>query len=173
MQGLVKRDKLNFAPMSEALIRSIIFKSLLFEGFKDDQRYLIEKYPQEQSKLSQLQPKWIGWLISRFGENPKFAETHPFEDALVTIQNFAKKDVAVGDKSKSNEQFKTEISHSLNLIVLEKLVPGTSGCRQQKNGAAKLHSMTRLLERLRQHGALLEWQDQTFSTTTLVNQDAR
>ena len=111
MQGLVKRDKLNFAPMSEALIRSIIFKSLLFEGFKDDQRYLIEKYPQEQSKLSQLQPKWIGWLISRFGENPKFAETHPFEDALVTIQNFAKKDVAVGDKYKSNEQFKTEIDN--------------------------------------------------------------
>jgi len=48
---MVKRDKLNFAPMSEALIRSIIFKSLLFEGFKDDQRWLIEKYPQEQSKL--------------------------------------------------------------------------------------------------------------------------
>lgn len=111
MQGLVKQDKLNFAPMSEALTRSIIFKSLLFEGFKDDQRYLIEKYPQEQSKLSQLQPKWIGWLISRFGENPKFAETHPFEDALVTIQNFAKKDVAVGDKYKSNAQFKTEIDN--------------------------------------------------------------
>ena len=111
MQGLVKRDKLNFAPMSEALIRSIIFKSLLFEGFKDDQRWLIEKYPQEQLKLSQLQPKWIGWLISRFGENPKFKETHPFEDALVTIQNFAKKDTAIGEKYKANERFKTEIDN--------------------------------------------------------------
>ena len=109
MQSVVKRDKLNFAPMSEALIRSIIFKSLLFEGFKDDQRWLIEKYPQEQLKLSQLQPKWIGWLISRFGENPKFKETHPFEEVIESVTSFSKVFDSVAAKWKSSEIFRKNV----------------------------------------------------------------
>ena len=43
---------------------------ILLEGFKDDQRYLIEKYPDHAADLQELQPKWIDWLIDRFGESP-------------------------------------------------------------------------------------------------------
>ena len=109
MQGLVKRDKLNFAPMSEALIRSIIFKSLLFEGFKDDQNYLIEEHPDYAANLSSLQPKWIAWLISRFGENPKFKETHPFEEVIESVTSFSKVFDSIAVKWKSSEIFRKNV----------------------------------------------------------------
>ena len=109
MQGLVKRDKLNFAPMSEALIRSIIFKSLLFEGFKDDQNYLIEEHPDHAANLSSLQPKWIAWLISRFGENPKFKETHPFEEVIESVTSFSKVFDSIAVKWKSSEIFRKNV----------------------------------------------------------------
>jgi len=109
MQSVVKRDKLNFAPMSEALIRSIIFKSLLFEGFKDDQNYLIEEHPDHAANLSSLQPKWIAWLISRFGENPKFKETHPFEEVIESVTSFSKVFDSIAVKWKSSEIFRKNV----------------------------------------------------------------
>jgi len=87
----------------------VLVESVLLEGFKDDQRYLAEKYPDHAQDLSRLQPKWIGWLTARFGERPKTEEIHPFEDAIVTIKNFSKRDAAIGEKYKANEQFRTAI----------------------------------------------------------------
>lgn len=37
-------------------------------------------------------------MTARFGERPKTEETHPFEDAIVTIKNFSKKDAGLSVK---------------------------------------------------------------------------
>ena len=87
----------------------MLVESVLLEGFKDDQRYLIEKYPDRAQDLSRLQSKWIAWLTARFGESPRAEETHPFEDTIVTVLNFSRKDAAIGEKYRSNEQFRTAI----------------------------------------------------------------
>lgn len=78
-------------------LRALV-ESVLLEGFKDDQRYLIEKYPDHAQDLEGLQPKWISWLAARFGEKPVRKETHPFEDTIVTIKNFSKKDTGLSAK---------------------------------------------------------------------------
>jgi len=94
--------------ISKYYLRALV-ESIILEGFKDDQRYLVEKYPDHAQDLSRLQPKWIAWLIARFGESPRAEEMHPFEDAIVTVLNFSRKDAAIGDKYRSNEQFRTAI----------------------------------------------------------------
>jgi hypothetical protein len=76
----------------------VLVESVLLEGFKDDQRYLAEKYPAHVNNLNSLPPKWISWLTARFGERPKTEETHPFEDAIVTVVNFSKKDAGLSVK---------------------------------------------------------------------------
>ena len=78
-------------------LRALV-ESVLLEGFKDDQRYLIEKYPDHAQDLEGLQPKWISWLTARFGERPKTEEIHPFEDTIVTIKKFSKKDAGLSIK---------------------------------------------------------------------------
>ena len=76
----------------------MLIEAVLLEGFKDDQRYLIEKHPDHAQELSRLQPKWISWLAARFGERPNVEETHPFEDAIVTVLNFSKRDASLSAK---------------------------------------------------------------------------
>ena len=87
----------------------LLIESILLEGFKEDQRYLIEKYPNQAQKLNELLPKWISWLAARFGEKPTVEETHPFEDAIVTIKNFSDKDKSIGVKYTTNPQFKSAV----------------------------------------------------------------
>jgi hypothetical protein len=73
--------------ISELSLRSLIREMLIIEGYKDDQRALIEKYPDSATTINQLKPKWIGWLASRFLVEP-LTEVHPFEDAIVTVKLF-------------------------------------------------------------------------------------
>jgi hypothetical protein len=94
--------------LTEAQIRSII-SELILEGYKDDQRFLQEKYPLSADKIGELSPKHVSWLIARFGESPSKDETHPFEDVIVTLSKFAKKDSGIGEKYKTNEQFRNAI----------------------------------------------------------------
>ncbi len=97
--------------LTEAQIRSII-SELILEGYKDDQRFLQEKYPLSADKIGELSPKHVSWLIARFGESPSKDETHPFEDVIVTLSKFAKKDSGIGEKYKTNEQFRNAIDAS-------------------------------------------------------------
>lgn len=91
--------------ISHHQLRALV-ESVLLEGFKDDQRYLIEKYPDHAQDLSRLQPKWITWLVARFGENVRIRETHPFNDAIVTVLNFSRKEAAIPQKYRDSEQFR-------------------------------------------------------------------
>lgn len=90
-------------------LRRIIRESIIFEGFKDDQRYLIEKYPDHAGEIKDLGTKWVAWLIARFGESARIEETYPFDDAVDTVLKFSKKDAAIGEKYRSNEQFRNSI----------------------------------------------------------------
>lgn len=94
--------------LSERQIRALV-ADLILEGYKDDQRYLIEKHPEHTDTLALLQPKWINWLITRFGDSPTREEVHPFEDALITIEKFARKDAGIGEKYRANAQFREAI----------------------------------------------------------------
>jgi hypothetical protein len=91
-----------------ALIRSLV-SSVILEGFRDDQARLAELYPEHAQDINNLQPKWVAWLSARFGDSPKVEETHPFNDAIVTIVNFAKKDNSLGAKYRDSEQFRNAI----------------------------------------------------------------
>ena len=95
--------------ISESYLRQVIAEALLFEGFKDDQNYLIEEHPDHAANLSSLQPKWIAWLISRFGENPKFKETHPFEEVIESVTSFSKVFDSIAVKWKSSEIFRKNV----------------------------------------------------------------
>lgn len=44
--------------LTESQIRSII-SELILEGYKDDQRFLQEKFPGKADVLEKLSPKWI------------------------------------------------------------------------------------------------------------------
>jgi len=81
----------------------MLVEAVILEGFKDDQRYLTEKYPEHAQDLESLPPKWISWLTARFGERPKTEEIHPFEDAIVTIKSFSKRDAAMGERYRTND----------------------------------------------------------------------
>ena len=94
--------------ISQIYLRRLV-ESVLLEGFKDDQRYLIKKYPDRANDLDNLPPKWITWLATRFGESPVRKEIHPFEDAIVTVVNFSKRDAAIGEKYKASAQFKEAV----------------------------------------------------------------
>ena len=89
-----------------------LIEMILLEGFKDDQRYLSEKFPNHADDIGSLHPKWISWLIARFGENPTRNEIHPFGDSIVTVKNFARKDAAIGEKYRANDQFRTAVDRS-------------------------------------------------------------
>ncbi len=94
--------------LTESQIRSII-SELILEGFKDDQRYLQEKYPENATVIGSLGPKYIAWLIARYGERPSREEIEPIRDAIVTIENFARKDAGIGEKYRASEQFRAAI----------------------------------------------------------------
>jgi hypothetical protein len=95
--------------ITEGQLRRIIKESILFEGFKDDQRWLINKYPEHAQDLSALQPKWIAWLTARFGEKARISEDEPFESAIVTVRNFSGKDSAIMQKYRDSEQFRNAV----------------------------------------------------------------
>ena len=92
--------------ITESQLRLIIREEILLEGFKDDQRWLINKYPEHAQDLSSLQSKWIAWLTARFGESAKISEDEPFEAAIVTVRNFSGKETAIPQKYRDNEQFR-------------------------------------------------------------------
>ena len=94
--------------LTEQQIRSIINK-LILEGFKDDQRYLSEKYPDKAQQISALEPRWISWLMSRFGASPTHTEIHPFEEAFTALIEFVEKFQAIASKWKTNEKFRQSV----------------------------------------------------------------
>jgi len=98
--------------ISESKLRQLI-SSLLIEGPEQDRQSLIAKYPASEDRLRILPVKFITWLWDRFGDNARQEEIHPFEDAIVTINNFAKADASIGAKWKSNEQFKKAVEEAI------------------------------------------------------------
>jgi len=61
--------------ISKSELRMLV-ESFLLEGFKNDQRDLVKKYPERERDLSALPPKWISWLAARFGENVTASSNH-------------------------------------------------------------------------------------------------
>jgi len=83
----------------------MLVEAVILEGFKDDQRYLIEEYPDHTGDISRLQPKWISWLTARFGEKPTRSEpvSVTFERALEAIRLYAPRDAAMGERYRAND----------------------------------------------------------------------
>jgi len=100
--------------LTEFQIRSII-SELILEGYKDEQRYLQEKNPEISNEIGRLGPKYIAWLIARYGENPSREEIEPIRDTIVTIVNFARKDAGIGEKYRANEQFRSSVDEAFPL----------------------------------------------------------
>ena len=98
--------------ISELQLRQLV-SSLLIEGPEQDGQSLIAKYPDSEYRLRSLPVKFISWLWDRFGDNARQEEIHPFEDAIVTVVNFAKADVSISAKWKSNEQFKKAVEEAI------------------------------------------------------------
>lgn len=94
--------------LTEAQIRSII-SELILEGYKDDQRFLQEKYPKYSETLAVLPPKWITWLINQYKDEVKRTEIHTFEDAIVTLVKFAQRDGDLSRKYRASAKFKEDV----------------------------------------------------------------
>lgn len=94
--------------LTEQQIRALISK-LILEGFKDDQRYLSEKYPDKAQQISALEPRWISWLMSRFGASSTHTEIHPFEEAFTALIEFVEKFQVIVSKWKTNEKFRQSV----------------------------------------------------------------
>jgi hypothetical protein len=89
----------------------LLVETVLLESFKQDQRYLIEKYPTHTTELSKLQPKWISWLTDRFGESPTYPgpKDVTFERALEAIRSYAPRDAAMGEKYRTNDWWRGKV----------------------------------------------------------------
>ena len=89
----------------------LLIESIILESLKQDQRYLVEKFPAHAAELSKLQSKWVTWLTDRFGESP----THPepegvtFERALEAIRSYAPRDAAMGEKYRTNDWWRGKV----------------------------------------------------------------
>jgi hypothetical protein len=94
--------------LTESQIRRII-SELILEGYKDDQRFLQEKYPGHNDALESLPPKWIEWLINQYRDEATRTEIHTFEDAIVTLVKFANRDNSLSTKYRSNEAFRSAV----------------------------------------------------------------
>ena len=98
--------------LAERQIRALI-SALLLEGVKDD---LIAANPginaNEVESLAKSYPKGIAWLNARFGPNRREEETHPIDDAMITIMRFAEKDKAIGDKYAAGKQFTKDVDEA-------------------------------------------------------------
>lgn len=83
----------------------MLVEAVILEGFKDDQRYLVDKFPAHTAELSKFPPKWVAWLTDRFGEKPTRPEpaTVTFERALEAIRLYSPRDVAMGERYRSND----------------------------------------------------------------------
>jgi hypothetical protein len=128
----------------------MLIESVLLEGFKDDQRYLIEKYPEHTGDLSALPPKWIAWLTARFGADARIEETHPFDDTIVTVLNFSRKEAAIPQKYRESEQFRN---------AFDERFPGKSPSDPTKMTVDELETILGLLERKKQRIKLGEAED--------------
>lgn len=95
----------------------LLIESVLLEGFKDDQDWVIKKAPELEDDIKSLKPVWIAWIISRFGDsgrNPRLPrENHPFEEALRSVIDFSKAFDRVATKWKSNETFRNDVEESI------------------------------------------------------------
>jgi hypothetical protein len=94
--------------LTEAQIR-IIISDLILEGYKDNQRFLQEKHPGHKDALEILSPKWIDWLMARYGDSPNIEEDHVFEDAIVSLVKFAERDNSLSTKYRANAKFKAAV----------------------------------------------------------------
>ncbi len=86
-----------------------LIRDALFEGVEQDRQELVKLYPDQQSDISRLGPKWIMWLMARFGPSAKLKEVHPFVDALVTVKNYSQRDAAISQKYNSSEQWRRAV----------------------------------------------------------------
>jgi len=94
--------------LTESQLRNII-SVLILEGYKDNQRLLIQKHPSHENVLGTMSPKWIEWLIVRYGDSPSIEEDHVFEDSIVTLAKFAKRDNDLITKYRSSAAFKAAV----------------------------------------------------------------
>ena len=94
--------------LTEAQIRSII-SELILEGYKDNQRFLQEKYPGHNDALESLPPKWIEWLINQYRDEDARTEIHTFEDAIVTLVKFADRDNSLSTKYRASASFRAAV----------------------------------------------------------------
>ena len=98
--------------LAERQIRALI-SELLLEGVKDD---LIAANPginaNDVESLAKSYPKGIAWLNARFGPNRREEETHPIDDAMITIMRFAEQDKAIGDKYAAGKQFTKDVDEA-------------------------------------------------------------
>jgi hypothetical protein len=125
-----------------------LVESVLLEGYKDDQRYLIDALKSDSGisddkkadliqAVEKLKPKWIAWLIARFGDSPtKGPETLApqskgspmpltLEAAVALIKKFASKDDGLSRKYRESSWFKKDIDQFFP--------PGSRGWRDWSN----------------------------------------
>ena len=102
--------------LSERQIRALV-ADLILEGYKDDQRYLIEKYPDKAQQISALDPRWVSWLMSRFGESPTHTEIHPFEESFTALVEFVEKFQAIMSKWKSPGESGEKFRQSVDALL--------------------------------------------------------
>ncbi len=89
-----------------------LVRDALFEGVEQDRQELIKLYPDQKGDISRLGPKWIMWLMARFGPSAKLEETHPFEDALATVKSYSQRDAAISQKYNSSEQWRQAVDQA-------------------------------------------------------------
>ena len=109
--------------LSERQIRALV-ADLILEGYKDDQRYLIEKYPDKAQQISALDSRWVSWLMSRFGESPTHTEIHPFEESFTALVEFVEKFQAIASKWKSPGEAGEKFRQSVDTFLPNRVWKG-------------------------------------------------
>lgn len=63
-------------------------------------------YPEFKDKFLDFNERFLAWLVSRYGENSKYENLHPIEQAIPTLEKYQAKARDLRQKFDSNEKYK-------------------------------------------------------------------
>lgn len=78
------------------------------ESIQEDSRVemLSGIYPEFKDKFLDFNERFLAWLVSRYGENSKYENLHPIDQAIQTLEKYQEKVKDLRQKFDSNEKYK-------------------------------------------------------------------
>jgi len=93
--------------LQEIILREILAPNgALTEGLIET---MSSQYPELSDEISSLGPKYLQWLVARFGTAASVSESQTIEDSIETLRLFSEKEARISTRWKNNKNFREAI----------------------------------------------------------------